>query len=518
MKFGKLIGAIDEGTSSARFMIFKAGTDEIVCYHQMNVPQIYPQEGWVEQDPMLILTVVSTCIDEALKKLIELGGQVQDIVAVGVTNQRESTLVWDKNTGKPLHNAIIWLDMRTSSTVDHLMESIPNKSYNKNYLKPLCGLPMSPYFSGLKLRWLKDNVPHVTKAMKDGTCLFGNVDAWLIWNLTGGLHMTDVTNASRTMLMNIETLQWDSHLLKFFDLPRSILPEIHSSAEVYGNIAWPALKGIPIAACMGDQQAALVGQQCLQRGQAKATFGTGCFLLYNTGNSIVSSAHGLLTTVGYQLGKNANPFYALEGSVAIAGAALNWLKDNLGIVDEFSAVEKIANKVDDCGDVYFVPAFSGLYAPYWNQEARGVICGISDQTTSEHIVRATLEAVCFQVRDILDAMNKDCGIPLTKLKVDGGMTANSLLLQTQADLVGINVIRPKIAETTSLGIALAAYKAISDADIDVPVSNTDANRTFKPLINENERDMRYSKWKMAVDRSFGWDSSHSDVRNLSSSF
>lgn len=518
MSFGQLIGSIDEGTSSARFMIFKAGKDEIVCYHQMPVPQIYPQEGWVEQDPLVLLSIVKTCITESLKKLVELGGRVEDIIAVGVTNQRESTVVWEKATGKPLHNVIVWMDNRTCSTVDHLMESIPNKSYNKNYLKPLCGLPLSPYFSALKLRWLKDNVPNVAKAMADGTCLFGTVDSWLIWNLTGGLHMTDVTNASRTMLMNIETLQWDRHLLKFFDIPHSILPEIKSSAEIYEKITLPELKDIPIAACLGDQQAALVGQQCLHRGEAKATYGTGCFLLYNTGNSIVSSSHGLLTTVGYQLGKTASPVYALEGSVAIAGAAFNWLKDNLGVVGEFSEIEKKAKMVENCGDVYFVPAFSGLYAPYWNQEARGTICGISEETTSEHIVRATLEAVCFQVRDILDAMNKDCGIPLNKLKVDGGMTANSLLLQTQADLVGIDVIRPKVAETTSLGVALAAFKAVSNADIYAPLSKAENNTLFKPLIGENERDIRYSKWKMAVERSFGWDSCHSDVRNLSSKF
>lgn len=296
-------------------------------------------------------------------------------MAIGITNQRESTIVWDKTTGKPLHNAIIWLDMRTSSTVDHLVETIPNNSRNKNYLKPLCGLPISTYFSALKIRWLKDNVNVVKHAIEAENCLFGTVDTWLLWNLTGGInggvHVTDVTNASRTMLMNIETLQWDRHLLKFFDLPKHILPTICSSAQIYGNISKGSLEGVPISGCLGDQQAALVGQMCLQRGQAKATYGTGCFLLYNTGSTVVNSTHGLLTTVGYQFGKKGTPIYALEGSVAIAGAAMGWLKDNIKLISDYSDIDELAHSVPDSGDVYFVPAFSGLYAPYWSQEARG---------------------------------------------------------------------------------------------------------------------------------------------------
>lgn len=375
-------------------------------------------------------------------------------MAIGITNQRESTVVWDRNTGEPLVNAIIWMDNRTTSTVEDLLETIPNNARNINYLRPLCGLPLSPYFSGVKLRWLRDNVATVKKAMDAGDAWFGTIDTWLMYNLTGGkdggVHKTDVTNASRTMLMNIETLQWDPNLLKFFGLPKSILPEICSSAEHYGYITSGLLKGISIAADLGDQQAALVGQQCLSKGQAKATFGTGCFLLYNTGPSIVHSQHGLLTTVGYQLGRKASPFYALEGSVSIAGAAFNWLRDNMGIIHNTGEIEAMANTVDNSLDVYFVPAFNGLYAPYWNQDARGVICGLSEETTSEHIVRATLEAVCFQVRDILDSMHKDCKIPLAKLMVDGGMTVNNLFLQLQSDLVGIQVLRAKIAETTAL--------------------------------------------------------------------
>lgn len=374
-KFGKLIGAIDEGTTSARFMLFKAETAEVVCFHQKSVRSRYPQEGWTEQDPLEILNCVKECIEITVKKLINLGGCVEDIVAVGVTNQRETTIVWDKETGNPLYSAIVWLDMRTTSTVDELLDSVPNKTRNKNYLKPLCGLPLSPYFSAVKMKWLIDNVPKVKLAVENGTCLFGTVDTWLIWNLTGGVnngqHVTDVTNASRTMLMNIETLRWDSMLCKFFNIPFTILPKIKSSSEVYGNFMDGLLKDVPISGCLGDQQAALVGQQCFAQGQAKATYGTGCFLLYNAGPLPVDSTHGLLTTVAYQLGKDKPPIYALEGSVAIAGAAINWLKDNMELIKDAKETEKIAESVENNGDVYFVPAFSGLYAPYWNQEARG---------------------------------------------------------------------------------------------------------------------------------------------------
>lgn len=327
-KFGPLVGAIDEGTSSARFILFRAETTDIVCSHQMPLEQLTPQEGWVEQDPLLYLSVVRECIARTVEKLVALGGSVADIRAVGVTNQRETTIVWDRATGEPLHNAIVWLDMRTASTVDELLDTVPNKTRNKNYLQPLCGLPLSPYFSAVKLRWLRDNVANIGKAMAEGTCLFGTVDTWLLWNLTGGAahggrHVTDVTNASRTMLMNIEDLRWDDHLLKFFGIPRSVLPEIRSSSEVYGWFGEDSpLAGVPLAGCLGDQQSALVGQQCLAQGQTKATYGTGCFLLYNTGTVNVSSAHGLLTTVAYQLGEGAPAVYALEGSVAIAGAAI----------------------------------------------------------------------------------------------------------------------------------------------------------------------------------------------------
>ncbi|KAI9579153.1 glycerol kinase [Glossina fuscipes] len=507
----KFVGAIDEGTSSARFIIYRAGSDVPICSHQLDVTSFYPKEGWVEQDPIEIYEVVKKCIDVTMEEFQKKGKTLEDLVAVGITNQRESSVVWDRDTGKPLYNAIIWLDNRTSVTVDQLVASIPNNSKNIEYLKPLCGLPLSPYFSALKLRWLRDNVESVRKAMDEGNAMFGTIDSWLIYNLTGGarnggLHLTDVTNASRTMLMNIETLQWDRHLLDFFGLPNSILPDIVSSSELYGYIKETKIQGVPITADLGDQQAALVGQQCLQRGQAKATYGTGCFLLYNTGPSVVHSTHGLLTTVGYQLGRNATPMYALEGSVAIAGVALKWLRENLGLFGSITQVEPMASMVDNSLDVYFVPAFSGLYAPYWNQEARGIICGLSEDTTSEHVVRATLESICFQVRDILESMKKDCGIPLTKLMVDGGMTVNKLFLQLQSDLVGISVIKSKLPETTALGAALAAYKAVEPSfKIETELSKGVTRKTFTPTINDNERDVRYAKWKMAVERAIGWD-------------
>ncbi|VEN60148.1 unnamed protein product, partial [Callosobruchus maculatus] len=388
---GPLIGAIDEGTSSARFAIFKAGTAEIVASHQQELVKVYPQEGWVEQDPVEILTVVRTCIEKAIDKLIAEGGNVNDIAAVGITNQRESTILWDKITGKPLYNSIVWQDVRTSSTVEQLLDTVPNKSRNKNYLKPLCGLPLSPYFSALKIKWLYDNIPHIKKAIDSGTCLFGNIDSWIIWNLTGGpnggVHATD-------------------YYYNFLESNLQFCHRFKSSSEVYGIISEGSLSGVKLAGCLGDQQSALVGQQCLNKGQAKATYGTGCFLLYNTGNLKVHSSHGL-TTVAYQFGSDAPPVYALEGSVAVAGAAINWLRDNLGILPSFFDAQEIAEKADSVktGEVYFVPAFSGLYAPYWQQEARGVIVGIAEDTDTSHIVRATLEAVCYQTRDILEAMS-----------------------------------------------------------------------------------------------------------------
>ncbi|PNF36815.1 Glycerol kinase [Cryptotermes secundus] len=438
-KFGPLVGSIDEGTSSARFLVFAAETSELLTYHQIDVQQMCPREGWVEQDPLEILKAVKDCMEITVDNLHKLDIDPADIVAVGMTNQRETVVVWDKYTGEPLYNAIVWLDVRTASTVDEVLAGV--QDHNQDCLKSLCGLPVSTYFSAVKVRWLIDNVSKVKQAFKDKRCCFGTIDTWLLWNLTGGknggLYITDVTNASRTMLMNIKSLQWDPVLCRFFGVPMDLLPEIRSSSEIYGYLMDGALQGVPISGCLGDQQSALVGQMCLRQGQAKNTYGTGCFLLYNTGQSVVQSNHGLLTTVAYKLGKSATAVYALEGSVAICGAAMKWLRDNLQILEDISDSDKIAQSDTDSSEVYFVPAFSGLYAPFWRKDARSVICGITEDTTSVAIVRAALEAVCFQTRDILDAMNKDCGIPLTKLLVDGGMTVNNYVMQLQADLCGI---------------------------------------------------------------------------------
>ncbi|CAL7946797.1 unnamed protein product [Xylocopa violacea] len=440
-RYGPLVGAIDEGTSSARFLVFAADTAEVLTYHQISISQSCPKEGWVEQNPMEILEAVRECLHQTVFNLRQLTIDPSDIVAVGITNQRETTVVWDSTTGEPLYNAIVWMDMRTTLIADTVLKKIRNQ--NKNYLKPLCGLPISPYFSALKLMWLLENVPRVREAIDNKRCMFGTIDSWLIWNLTGGknvgVHATDVTNASRTMLMNIATLKWDPTLLSFFNIPIEILPEIRSSSEIYGYIQDDVLAGVPISGCLGDQQSALVGQMCLQKGLAKSTYGTGCFLLYNTGTAIVDSSHGLLTTVAYQLGPQTPPVYALEGSVAIAGAVFHWLRDNLEILTDIKDIEPLVEQIPNDNHIMFVPAFSGLYAPYWRKDARGVICGITEDTNSTHIIKAALQAICFQTRDILEAMKEDTGFMLSKLLVDGAMTSNNLLMQMQADICGIPV-------------------------------------------------------------------------------
>ncbi|KAK9300089.1 hypothetical protein QLX08_007128 [Tetragonisca angustula] len=506
-RYGPLVGAIDEGTSSARFLVFAADTAEVLTYHQVSISQSRPKEGWVEQDPIEILQAVRECVNQTVFNLRQLTIDPSDIVAIGITNQRETTVVWDSITGEPLYNAIVWMDMRTTSIVDDVLKKIRNR--NKNYLKPLCGLPISPYFSALKLKWLLENVPRVREALDQQRCMFGTIDSWLIWNLTGGIsfgvHATDVTNASRTMLMNITTLKWDPTLLSFFNIPPEILPEIRSSSEIYGYIRDDVLSGVPISGCLGDQQSALVGQMCLQKGQAKSTYGTGCFLLYNTGTAIVDSTHGLLTTVAYQLGPQTAPVYALEGSVAVAGAVIQWLKDNLGILSDAKESESLVEQISTDNRVAFVPAFSGLYAPYWRKDARGVICGITEDTNSTHITKAALQAVCFQTRDILEAMKQDTGLILSKLLVDGAMTTNNLLMQMQADICGVPVVRPLMCETTALGVAIAAGNADGIRKWDVKIDGAVPSDVFLPSITENERDILYSQWKMAVDRSLGWE-------------
>jgi len=503
-KHGPLIGAIDQGTSSTRFLVFAAGSGEVLTYHQQEVAQQFPAEGWVEQCPLELLRSVRTCLERAVENLGRLSIAYEDIKAVGIANQRETTIVWDKHTGQPLYNAIVWLDSRTASTVEELTARAPHR--DGNALRTACGLPLSTYFSALKLRWLLDRVPSVAAAAKEGRLMFGTVDSWLVWNLTGGvdggLHLTDVTNASRTMLLNLTELRWDPKLCKFFDIPMSCLPEVRSSSEVYGAITGGPLQGVPIAGVLGDQQAALVGQLCLSAGQAKNTYGTGCFLLYNTGQQVVHSPHGLLTTVAYQFG-DAPACYALEGSVAIAGAAVRWLRDNMAVIASADEVEPLAASVPDTAGVYFVPAFSGLYAPYWRPDARGVVCGLSQRATKAHLARAALEAVCYQTREILAAMREDSGVALQRLLVDGGMAGNDLLMQLQADLAGVPVERPTMLETTALGAAMAAGAALGVWPLQaLPPPATDA---FLPQLPEPEREARFGRWQMAVQRSLGWE-------------
>uniref|UniRef100_A0A8C7P4Y7 glycerol kinase n=1 Tax=Oncorhynchus mykiss TaxID=8022 RepID=A0A8C7P4Y7_ONCMY len=513
---GPLVAAIDQGTSSTRFLVFNAKTAELLSHHQVEINQSFPKEGWVEEDPKEILQSVYECMERTCEKLTQLNIDISNIKAIGVTNQRETTLVWDKETGEPLYNAIVWLDLRTQSTVERLINKTPGR--NKNHLKHKTGLPISTYFSAVKLRWLMDNVDEVAEAVLTHRAMFGTVDSWLIWCLTGGksggVHCTDVTNASRTMLFNIHTLDWDPELCKYFDIPMEILPKVRSSSEIYGLMVSPhclcksgSLSGIPISGCLGDQSAALVGQMCFQEGQAKNTYGTGCFLLRNTGAKPVMSDHGLLTTVAYKLGRDKPACYALEGSVAIAGAVVRWLKDNLGIIQTSTELEKLAASVGTSYGCYFVPAFSGLYAPYWEPSARGIICGLTQFTNKSHLAFAALEAVCFQTREILDAMNQDSGIPLTQLQVDGGMTSNRLLMQLQADILCIPVVKPSMPETTALGAAMAAGAAegVSVWSLRPEDLSEVTSEKFEPQINPEESEFRYARWKKAVQRAMNWE-------------
>lgn len=503
---GDLIGSIDQGTSSCRFLVFSAKSGDVVASHQEETVSSYPHEGWCEQDPGEILSKTLYCIEQAVLKLKDSGAQVSNIKAIGITNQRESTIVWDKVTGQALHPAIIWLDARTRETVEKLVGKTPNK--DQNCFQKVCGLPISTYFSGVKVRWLLDHCENVRQAVDEGHCLFGTVDSWLLWNLTGGpgkgVHATDVTNASRTMLMNIDSQTWDDSMCDFFEIPKSILPSIRSSSEIFGHMTQGSLSGVPISGILGDQQAALVGQKCFQEGEAKNTYGTGNFLLYNTGTKPVYSNHGLLTTIAYKFGPDQPTHFALEGSIAITGAAVKWLRDNLGLVNSADETEALAKSVPDNGDVYFVPAFSGLFAPYWQSDARGVIIGLTQFSTKAHIVRATLEAVCFQTREILDAMNNDSGIPLQHLLVDGGMTANDFLMGMQAGILGIDVVRAAMAETTALGAAIAAGCAEGIKCWDLSQNASNAPSVFHADITEKERERLFARWKEAVQRSMAW--------------
>lgn len=463
----------------------------------------FPRSGWVEHDPMEILTNTRECIARGLE-----GIDASVVAGVGITNQRETTVVWDSQTGQPLHRAIVWSDMRTSAVVDRIVRE---NGGDKDFLRAKCGLPVSTYFSGIKLRWLVDNVPEVRDAIDRGTCMFGTVDSWLIWNLTGGVnggkHVTDVTNASRTMLMDIHTLQWDRELMKCLGIPDGIrFPEIRSCAEEYGRIADGPGAGLVIAGCVGDQQSATIGQRCFQPGEAKNTYGTGCFLLVNTGETSVQSKYGLLTTLCYQLGADQKPIYALEGSIAVAGSGIEWLKDNLGIIQSAADVEPIAATVNSTEGVYFVPAFSGLFAPRWRTDARGTIVGMTQYTTKAHIVRAMLESVAFQTREVIDAVNMDSPAEVKLLKVDGGMSRNNLLMQIQADILGTKVIRPEDMETTARGAALCAAVGAGIWKPEDLLRDVDSKYTeFNPCNAPGDRQYRFTRWKDAVDRSVGWE-------------
>ncbi len=444
----KYIASIDQGTTSTRFIIFDHAGN-IVAADQKEHTQIYPQPGWVEHDPMEIWVNTREVMLGALKK-----GKInaKDIAAIGITNQRETTIVWERATGKPICNAIVWQDTRTDTICNELA-----REGGQDRLRSKTGLPLATYFSGPKIKWILDNIPGIRPRAENGDLLFGNIDTWLLWNMTG-VHATDVTNASRTLLMNLETLDWDEEILQLLEIPRPMLPAIRSSSEVYGS-AKNVLGGIPVAGDLGDQQAALFGQTCYNPGEAKNTYGTGCFMLLNTGEKPMISHNGLLTTLSYRIGTQP-AIYALEGSIAITGALVQWLRDNLGIIQRSADVETLASTVEDSGGIYFVPAFSGLFAPYWRSDARGVIAGMTRYVNKGHLARAVLEATAYQTREVLDAMEKDSGIHLKNLKVDGGMVYNELLMQFQADILNVPVIRPKVAETTALGAAYAAGLAV----------------------------------------------------------
>ena len=494
----KYVGAIDQGTTSTRFMIFDhAG--QVIGIDQKEHEQIFPKPGWVEHDAMEVWASVQTVIAGALAKAHI---DVKDLAAVGITNQRETTVVWDKNTGKPIHNAIVWQDTRTDLICNELA-----KVGGQDRLRAKVGLPLATYFSGPKVKWILDNVPGAREKAEKGELYFGNMDSWVIWNLTGGVkggvHVTDVTNASRTMLMNLETLDWDEENLKLMGIPRSMLPDIKASSEVYGT-AVGVLAGVPVAGDLGDQQAALFGQTCFSAGEAKNTYGTGCFMLLNTGTKPVPSKNGLLTTLGYKIGKEP-AVYALEGSIAITGALVQWLRDNLGLIQKSSDIEALANTVEDNGGIYFVPAFSGLFAPYWKSDARGVIVGMTRYVNKGHIARAALEATAYQTREVLEAMNKDSGVPLTALKVDGGMVFNDTLMQFQSDILGVPVIRPKVAETTALGAAYAAGLAVGFwAKVEDLRANWGVDKTWEPKMDSAKRATLFNGWLEAVKRTFGW--------------
>jgi len=492
--------SIDQGTTSSRAIIFdKAGS--IVSTGQLEHEQIFPKAGWVEHDPMEIWANTREVIGQALSKA---NLTRHDIASVGITNQRETAVVWDKNTGKPVYNAIVWQDTRTQPIVDRLAADGGVERF-----KAKVGLPLATYFSGTKIVWILENVDGAREKADAGELLFGTTDSWVLWNLTGGtdggVHATDVTNASRTMFMDLETLSWDADILAIFDVPASMLPEIRSSSEVYGTIHTSSLlREVPVAGILGDQQAATFGQAAFDTGESKNTYGTGNFLIFNTGEEIVHSKNGLLTTVGYKLG-DAPAHYALEGAIAVTGSLIQWLRDNLGLINSADEVEALANTVEDNGGAYFVPAFSGLFAPYWRSDARGALVGLTRYVNKGHIARAALEATAFQTREVLDAVNADSGVDCVELKVDGGMIANNTLMQFQADILGVPVVRPVVAETTALGAAYAAGLAVGFwSSLDELRQNWQEDSRWTPNMEDSERDRQMRNWKKAVTKTFDW--------------
>jgi glycerol kinase len=495
----EFIGAIDQGTTSTRFIVFDR-SGATVAAAQKEHRQIYPQPGWVEHDASEILARTAGVIAEAMASA---GLRASQLAAIGITNQRETAVVWDRRTGAPVANALVWQDTRTADAVAEMA-----RAGGQDRFRAKTGLPLATYFSALKIRWILDHAPGARERAEAGDLLFGNIDAWLLWNLTGGpdggVHATDVTNASRTQLLNLETLAWDCDLLRDFGIPQAMLPAVRSSSEVYGAAREAAVRDVPIAGILGDQQAALAGQACFRPGEAKNTYGTGCFLLMNTGPKPSASTCGLLTTVAYKLGP-APACYALEGSIAITGALVQWLRDNLGLVRTSGEIEALAASVEDNGGVYIVPAFSGLYAPYWKDSARGVIAGLTRYANRGHLARAALEATAFQTRDVVEAMERDCGIRLAGLRTDGGMVVNELLMQFQADILDRPVVRPRVTETTALGAAYAAGLAVGFfRDLDELRSNWAVDREWRPRMAPEQRERLYGKWKKAVERSFDW--------------
>lgn len=499
----RFIGAIDQGTTSSRFILFDH-SGKIAASHQIEHKQYFPQAGWVEHDAMEIWDKTQKVIAETLENA---GVSGEEIASVGITNQRETTLVWDRHTGRPYHKAIVWQDTRTSKIIEELA-----MDGDMDCFREKVGLPLATYFSGPKLKWIMDNVPEAKKGAEKGDALFGTMDTWVIWRLTGGpdggKHITDVTNASRTMLMNINSLEWDEDMMKVMDVTPSMLPEIRPSSdpEFYGYTKkdGPFACEIPLAGILGDQQAALFGQTCFHPGDAKSTYGTGGFLLLNTGTEPVQSKHGLLTTVGYKIGKDAT-VYALEGSIAVAGSLVQWFRDNLQMIDEAPQINGLAEQVEDNGGIYIVPAFSGLFAPYWKSSARGIIAGLTHYITRSHLARAVLEATAYQVAELLDAMEKDSKVSLAELKVDGGMVASELLMQFQADILDTKVIRPEVTETTALGAAYAAGLAVgfwsSEKDLK---KNWQVGKIWEPAMKAEKREKLMKGWKKAVQRTIDW--------------